>query len=156
MQVRSERNKAREEVRILRGRLEVSQRETGVLRREKNDLEAQMALITQTHMMRSRNKDDLVEKPTDLRDQVDTEDIVSIMGFGKKFVFLVLHCFNPVFLSFLPLVICKDCLALNGRLFSHISFFFFSWSLPPSPGCFNIVENIWLHVIDISPFHLAH
>ncbi|XP_069970085.1 coiled-coil domain-containing protein 102A isoform X2 [Penaeus vannamei] len=67
--VRSERNKAREEVRILRGRLEVSQRETGVLRREKNDLEAQMALITQTHMMRSRNKDDLVEKPTDLRDQ---------------------------------------------------------------------------------------
>ncbi|XP_042871431.1 coiled-coil domain-containing protein 102A-like isoform X2 [Penaeus japonicus] len=67
--VRSERNKAREEVRILRGRLEVSQRETGVLRREKNDLEAQMALISQTHMMRSRNKDDLVEKPTDLRDQ---------------------------------------------------------------------------------------
>ncbi|ROT84857.1 coiled-coil domain-containing protein 102A isoform X1 [Penaeus vannamei] len=78
--VRSERNKAREEVRILRGRLEVSQRETGVLRREKNDLEAQMALITQTHMMRSRNKDDLVEKPTDLRDQVDTEDINNHKG----------------------------------------------------------------------------
>ncbi|XP_042884905.1 coiled-coil domain-containing protein 102A-like [Penaeus japonicus] len=53
---------------------------TGVLRREKNDLEAQMALISQTHMMRSRNKDDLVEKPTDLRDQVDTEDINNHKG----------------------------------------------------------------------------
>ncbi|XP_069156950.1 coiled-coil domain-containing protein 102A isoform X2 [Procambarus clarkii] len=66
--VRSERNKAREEVRILRGRLEVSQRETGVLRREKNDLEAQMTHLTQTYQLRPR-KDSVADKPEDVRDQ---------------------------------------------------------------------------------------
>lgn len=69
-QVRSERNKAREEVRILRGRLEVSQRENGTLRREKNDLEAQMSHISKTyHGMRPR-KDPSLEQQDDPRDQV--------------------------------------------------------------------------------------
>ncbi|XP_071542986.1 coiled-coil domain-containing protein 102B-like isoform X3 [Panulirus ornatus] len=71
--VRSERNKAREEVRILRGRLEVSQRETGVLRREKNDLEAQMSHLTQTHQLRPR-KDSMADKPDDVRDQESHKD----------------------------------------------------------------------------------
>ena len=68
-QVRSERNKAREEVRILRGRLEASQRETGMLRREKNDLEAQIAHISEAHVLQTRN-DDVVDKPAELRNQV--------------------------------------------------------------------------------------
>ncbi|XP_064083375.1 coiled-coil domain-containing protein 102A-like isoform X4 [Macrobrachium nipponense] len=67
--VRSERNKAREEVRILRGRLEASQRETSVLRREKNDLETQVAHLSEPHGIRPR-KDDVINKPTDIRDQV--------------------------------------------------------------------------------------
>ncbi|XP_042218990.1 coiled-coil domain-containing protein 102A-like isoform X3 [Homarus americanus] len=66
--VRSERNKAREEVRILRGRLEVSQRESGVLKREKNDLEAQMTHLSQTYQLRPR-KDSGADKPDDGRDQ---------------------------------------------------------------------------------------
>lgn len=69
-QVRSERNKAREEVRILRGRLEVSQRENSTLRREKNDLEAQVTHISKTyHGMRPR-KDSSLEQQDDPRDQV--------------------------------------------------------------------------------------
>ncbi|KAK7075662.1 hypothetical protein SK128_025086, partial [Halocaridina rubra] len=71
--VRSERNKAREEVRILRGRLEVSQRETGLLRREKNDLETQLAHVSQSHALKSR-KEDMIDKPTDLRDQANHKE----------------------------------------------------------------------------------
>lgn len=71
--VRSERNKAREEVRILRGRLEVSQRESGVLKREKNDLEAQVAHLAQNHAIRPR-KDDMADKPSDLRDQTNHKE----------------------------------------------------------------------------------
>ncbi|XP_066945168.1 coiled-coil domain-containing protein 102A-like isoform X4 [Macrobrachium rosenbergii] len=71
--VRSERNKAREEVRILRGRLEASQRETSVLRREKNDLEAQVAHLSEPHGIRAR-KDDMINKPTDIRDQTNNKE----------------------------------------------------------------------------------
>ncbi|CAL4113972.1 unnamed protein product, partial [Meganyctiphanes norvegica] len=54
--VRSERNKAREEVRILRGRLEVAQREAGAIKREKMDLESQITQIAQAHMQHKKEE----------------------------------------------------------------------------------------------------
>ncbi|KAK4290960.1 hypothetical protein Pmani_036178 [Petrolisthes manimaculis] len=66
--VRSERNKAREEVRILRGRLEVSQRETSALKREKNDLESQIGHLAQSNH-HSRPRKDPPDKPDDVKDQ---------------------------------------------------------------------------------------
>ncbi|KAG0727836.1 Coiled-coil domain-containing protein 102B [Chionoecetes opilio] len=64
--VRSERNKAREEVRILRGRLEVCQRESSVLRREKNDAESHQS--KGYHMVCPR-KEPSLEQQEDPRDQ---------------------------------------------------------------------------------------
>lgn len=54
----------------MRGRLEVSQRENSTLRREKNDLEAQVTHISKTyHGMRPR-KDSSLEQQDDPREQV--------------------------------------------------------------------------------------
>uniref|UniRef100_A0A0P4W025 Coiled-coil domain-containing protein 102A n=1 Tax=Scylla olivacea TaxID=85551 RepID=A0A0P4W025_SCYOL len=67
--VRSERNKAREEVRILRGRLEVSQRENSALKREKNDMEAQMSHLSKTYHMVCPRKDSSLEQQEEPRSQ---------------------------------------------------------------------------------------
>lgn len=76
-QVRSERNKAREEVRILRGRLEVSQRENSALKREKNDMEAQMSHLSKTYHMVCPRKDPSLEQQEESRSQVrEREDCV--------------------------------------------------------------------------------
>lgn len=80
--MRSERNKAREEVRILRGRLEVSQRETSALRREKNDLESQIGHLAQSNH-HSRPRKDPPDKPDDGKDQVSFMQLYDTTGIPQ-------------------------------------------------------------------------
>ncbi|XP_076064197.1 coiled-coil domain-containing protein 102A-like isoform X2 [Oratosquilla oratoria] len=83
--VRSERNKAREEVRILRGRLEVAQRESGALRREKNDLEAQLAHISQAQMVRLRKDEEKhIDQNNHKRDSPERDGSVPTRGGEKE------------------------------------------------------------------------